>query len=524
MSNVRTGPLLLLMLAAGGIGGSGCQRGGGAASAGSAQTTASVAAVQVGVTPARVQPVSEVLEVTGALNALRDVTVGVKAGGKLAAVYFREGDVVRAGQVVAQQDPADLQAQVDAAHAQVRQAQANLALARARLEQARVAEQSARTTLRLTDEQTRASVKQAEASLVAAQQQAAIVEEGARPQERQQAEENVAAARADRDKARADLKRYQALYREQAISAQQLDQAQAIADAADARYNAAVQALSLIREGARQEERRRAQAQVDQAREALAAAVASRDQVKLRQADLENARAGVRSAFAGVQQAQAALQQAQASLRLAEQALRDTAVVSPIHGVVAERKAEPGTPLSTAKPDVMRIVDLDSIYFDAQLSETQYARVRAGMPVTIRIDALPGRTFPGRVAKIFPVASATARAFTVRIAIQNQDRMIRPQMFARGEIRLATRPNAVVVPRDALLDYDRQSGRIMVARGSRVEERRVRTGVMQGGVIEIVEGLRPGERVITTGQAQVRDGDTIEVVADGRVPRQISGR
>jgi RND family efflux transporter MFP subunit len=453
--------------------------------------------MQVSVTPARVGPISNIAIVTGALNAQQDVTVGVKAAGKLVAVYVREGDTVRAGQIVAQQDTADLQAQLD-------QQRANLVSAQTKLEQARVAYGNAQTTLQLTDQQTASAVRQAEAGLVVAQDQAAVMKAGARPQEVQQSEENVASARANRDKARSDLKRYQDLYREQAVSAQQLDQAQAAADSADAAYNTAVQQLSLTREGSRKEDIHRTEAAVEQARQTLITAQVNRNQVQLRRDDVETARVGILTA-------QASIQQTQAAVRLAQQAVQDTAVRSPIDGVVAERKAEPGQQMTAGK-DVVRIVALDSIYFDAQLSETQYAQIRIGQPVAITIDALPGRTFKGAVSKIFPVASSSARSFTVRISIRNEGNVLRPQMFARGQILLAEHPRAVLVPRDAVLDFSGTTGRVFVAQNGVAVERPIKAGFSNISQVEIVEGVKEGDPVVTTGQAQLQNKDKIQVL------------
>ncbi|HZP82489.1 MAG TPA: efflux RND transporter periplasmic adaptor subunit [Chthonomonadaceae bacterium] len=522
-TRARRRPLLpalaLSALAVGGLALAGCRRGGETAATQATPAAAQTQATQVSVTPARRATISDTAEVTGALSALQDVTVGVKAAGKVVAVYAREGDLVRAGQVVAQQDTADFQAQLEQQRATLNQQRANLATAQSKLEQAKVAYQNAQTTLKWTDDQTKSAVRQAQAALVSAQEQAAVVKQGARPQERQQAEENVAAAKANRDKARSDLKRYQDLYRQQAVSAQQLDQAQSVADSAEAQYNSAVQALSLIQEGSRPEDIRRAQAAVEQARQALVAAQSNRDQVNLRRADVETARVGILSAQAAVQQAQASVRQAEASVRLAAQQLADTAVRSPITGVVAERKAEPGMQLGAGK-DVMRIVALDSIYFDAQLSETQYAEVRMGMPVAVTVDALPGRTFQGSVTKIYPVASTQSRSFRVRIGLKNEGNVLRPQMFARGQIVLATHPNAVIVPRDAVLDNNGKTGRLFVVENSTAKERKVTLGFSNLRVLEITSGLKEGEEVVTVGQAQIQDGDRVQALPNGAASLQ----
>jgi RND family efflux transporter MFP subunit len=427
--------------------------------------------------------------------------VGVKTAGKMVGVYAREGDVIHKGQVLAQQDTVDLQNQADSQ-------MANLAAARAKLDQAKVAYRDAQTTLALTDAQTASAVKQAQAGLDQAQEQSAVIKKGARVQELQQSQDNLAAALADRNQARSDLKRYQDLYRQQAVSAQQLDQAQAAADSADARYNSAAAALNLLKEGNRPEDIRRAQAVADQAREQLVTARANRDQVTLRKEDVETAKAGIYSAEAGVQQAEA-------TLRLAQQAVKDTVIRSPIDGVVAERKVEPGTQIALAKPDVMRIVSLTNIYFDAQLPETQYAEVRMGQPVAISVDAIPGRTFRGTVSKIFPVASSTARSFTVRIVISNEGQILRPQMFARGRIVLATHPHAVVAPRDAVLDFSGSAGRIFVVENGKAVERHVATGFFADGKLEIKSGLSAGEKVVTVGQSQLQNGDSVTVTGGG---------
>ena len=474
--------------------------------------SAPATAIQVSVTPVKVGPMADSASVTGALASLNDVTVGVKIAGKMAAVYFREGDLVRAGQIVAQQDPADLQAQLDSQRA-------NLLAAQTKLSAANVALTDAKTNLKLTQDQVESAVKQAQAGVASATEQYNVMKQGARLQERQQADENVKIAKsdidsalADRDKARKDLKRYQTLAGAGAVSPQQIDQMQAIADSADAhylsaqsRYNAAVQSANLIQEGNRPEDIRKASLALEQAKEVLVTALANRNQVNLRRADVENAQVGILSAKAGIEQGKA-------TVRLAEQALHDASITSPIDGIVAERKVEPGMQVAVTKPDVLRIVSLNNIYFDAQLTEAQFSEVRVGMSVAVTVDARPGKTFQGTVAKIFPVASAQARSFTVRIALVNDGNLLRPQMFARGRIVLATHPNAHIVPRDAILDPNGSSGRVYVVKDGKAEERKVRLGFTNVQSAEVLSGLEVGDEVVTSGQGQIQPGDKVNVI------------
>lgn len=520
----RLRPALVACLAAlAGAAVSGCgPRPGSTEASQTLQSAKATTAVQVSVAPVAARSITQKIDVTGALNTLNDVTVGVKIAGRLTAVYFREGDRVRAGQIVAQQDTADLRAQYN-------QAYANYLTAQSRVAQARVALRSAVGTVQLTRDQTSSAEKQAQAALAAAREQLAVVRQGARQQERQQAQENVEAARAERDRAKsdldraaaerrrtaADLKRFQDLARQDAIAPQQLDQAQAAADSAEAAYGSgqaafgsaearlrsAAQALSLVQEGSRPEDIRRAQAAVDQAQQALAAARSNRDTVGLRANDAASARSGIALAEAGAKQAKAAVD-------LARQALNDASVVSPISGIVAERKAEPGMQLAAGK-DVMRIVALSTIYFDAQLSETQYSLVHVGQRVDVTVDAVPGQKFQGTVSRIFPVASATARSFTIRITMSNAGGRLRPNLFARGQITLATHPAAIVVPRDAVLDARGSTGRVFVVSGSTAEERKVTLGIEQMRDVEITSGLQVGDRLVVTGQASLQNGDKV---------------
>ena len=494
--------LLVLALATSGLILSGCNRGGGEDAKKTAATKAGVVekkdiATQVGIAPAAIGNVAETVDVTGPLIAQDDVTVSVKASGKITAVLVREGDTVSQGQLLAQQDTVDLQNNLIVQRA-------NLESARTKLAQAEAQYRQSLTNLTLTGSQTLSAVRQAKAALESAVQQQKITQEGARKQERQQADENVKGALADRDKARSDLKRYQNLYRQQAVSAQQLDQAQAASDSAEARFNSATQARNLTFEGARPEEIRRAQLAVDGAKQLYITAQANRSQVSLRRADITNARAVVDAGRAGISQAAA-------NVRIAQQAITDTELRSPISGVVAERKAEPGQQLTTAKGDVVRIVGLNSIYFDASLSETQYSKIQVGQPVAVNVYALPSKNFKGKVDKVFPVASAS-RSFTVRISLVNEGNQLRPQMFASSKITVNQRNNVVVVPREALLDIKANKAHIFLNANGKAEQREVTLGLADLKNYEVVSGLKQGESLVISGITQIQNGDKIEPI------------
>jgi len=472
------------------------------------------AAIEVGVTAVVKHDISDTANVTGALGALNDVVVGIKNPGRLVGVFAREGDHVHAGQIVAQQDTADIESQIN-------QARGNLRSTQTRLDQALTAYSSAVTNLKLTDETTQSAIDQAEASLKSSQDSLILIRRGARAQELEQSVRSIEAAQADLDSAMADqtqsisdLKRYDSLYALRAISAQQLDQARTVKASADARVRAgmarlesAKQAYSLMKEGAQPEDVHRSKSIVDQAQQALNTATSNRAMVELRKADVASAKSNIDTSRAGVEVARA-------QLTIAQQALKDSAIRSPIDGVVAERKVEPGMQLAITKADVMRIVALNSLYFDGQLPQSLENDVRVGMPVTVTVDSLPGKDIKATITRIFPVASIAARSVTVRVSLQNQNGPLRPQMFARGRITLGTHKSATIVQREAVIevkDDGTKTGVVFVVQDGKAIRKPVVLGYTNVVEDEILSGVSAGETVITTGQAQVQDGDPITV-------------
>jgi len=460
------------------------------------------------------------VEVTGSLVPLKDVMVGARLAGKVHSVHVREGDPVAVGQIVAVMDTADFQSQVDAAKANVTAGQTRQRQAEALAEQARNQLAQAEMNLDLTDKSTAAALSAAKAALGVAEASLAVVRNGARPQEREQAEQQVRAAKANVEKLKADLARMQELLNDQAISPSQFDQTRAAHEAAEASYRSALEARSLIREGARAEDVRRAELALQQAQDGLSKAQADRALVEVRRTDVANARVAAASARAGVEAAVQATRQARASLALAENALTNAYVRSPVSGYVATRIAEPGQQVGGGAA-LVRIVAPGSVYFQASVPESQYADVGVGQPVDVTVDALSGESFRGRVSRVFPVASAATRSFTLRVDFQGDGRL-RPQMFARGRIVVGTHSRATVVPKDAVIfrrgdgatthaDAGSEAVVFVIGPGDKAAERRVTVGYSDPTYVEILSGVRPGERVVTAGNNALQDGDPVSV-------------
>lgn len=452
--------------------------------------------VPVRVAPVVEKTVADGLNVTGQLAAESVTNLSTKVAGKVMYVAAREGESVQAGQVVIRLDDSNARGQLLQAMAGVEEARAGLKTAQTRLT-------SARATSRVGDAQSVAAVAQAGASLRSNQAQLQEVQSGARRQEKAQAQGQVNIAKANLEKAESDYKRYQDLYAQNAIAAVTLDQYRTAVNVARSQHENAVQAASLTDEGARSEEIRRAESAVQQAVQQLRSAQASQETSVNRQQD-------VRSAQAGVSQAQAQLASAEAAVVIARQNVADYTIRAPRSGAVTARNLEPG---QYAQPGgaLLTIVDLSTIYLQADVSETDVARVRPGIPVTVRVDALTNRTWQGQVDSVIASADASSRTFTAKVRIVNTDRSLRPNMYGNAEVVTGRIANAILVPKAAIFQAN---GRKVVAtvQNGTAKFVPVTTGVTSGDDVVVRAGaLGPNARVIVSGQENLADGQKVSV-------------
>ncbi len=423
----------------------------------------------------------ETLEISGQITTADDVMIGAKQGGKIVSVYVREGDSVKAGALIASLDRATLQAQYQAALANVGTAQAQLG--------------EVRSSAALSPRQSAAAVAQSEAQLRSAKAQLAKAREGARPQERRQAELAVQSARSDMETARKELDRAQQLYDDGAIAQQRLEQANNAYQNALARYENALQSLDLVRSGTREEDLRIAEEAVRQAEEGVRSAKAQKDLDVLLQDRVRAAESQVKAA--------------QAQVDIARQALSDAEIRAPFSGRIAGQPVQPGTVVAPGTP-VARLINTDAAYFEGQVPEEALASVKVGDVVQVTIDSLGGRTFSGKVASVSPMGTEFGRLFQARIALDDAPGL-RAGLFARGRVTLRPIPGAAVVPADALVQRgDRSYVYTTVGEGGalKAKEVLVTPGLRDDGMIE-VEGIEVGAPIVIRGQAGLTDGAAV---------------
>ena len=440
------------------------------------------------------------VEVTGDINALKQATLSAKIAGRVVAVYAREGDRVSKGQTIVLLDQDD-------ALSGVRQAEAGLSSAKARLSQAK-------TNAKVTKIQTSSAIEQAEASLHAAQAGLAIAKDPARSQERMVAENDVVSAKANLDNAEANYKRYKEMLSKGAISQSAFDVVEATYRVAKAQHKSAQDRLSLIEEGGRTEEVQAAQSQVEVAQEQLRAAKANESQNLVRREDIKSAEAAVKQAGAG--------------LALAQQQLSYASIKSPISGELSVRATEPGHVVAPGQT-LGEVVNLKSVYFKGDLSEKELIDVSEGQSVRVTIDAIPKTIFGGVIGQIYPAGSARSRYFPVRIRIDSPSELIRPGMFARGEIVTGYARNAFLVPKDAV-EERRGTKMVFSVRSKTVvptsgkdKGKSLTIQVAKRHNIDVIHenreyvqiqpppGLNVGDKVVTRGRQNLEDGSRVSL-------------
>jgi RND family efflux transporter MFP subunit len=229
---------------------------------------------------------------------------------------------------------------------------------------------------------------------------------------------------------------------------------------------------------------------------------------------LDDADARYQAAQAQLDLTRAQFAQAQARLDELRITLANTNVVSPVDGFVGKRYLDVGA-FASANTPVASVVDIRTVRLVANLVEKDLRRVSAGLQAQVEVDAFPGETFPGRVGRVAPVLDPSTRTAQIEIEIANPTFRLKPGMYARVRITLDTRDNALVVPREAVVDFEGKRG-VFVADGNTARFRPVSIGLQDDKRFEIVQGIEEGTRVVTVGATSLRDGDPI--AAPGQRP------
>ncbi|HEX2442707.1 MAG TPA: efflux RND transporter periplasmic adaptor subunit [Vicinamibacterales bacterium] len=237
------------------------------------------------------------------------------------------------------------------------------------------------------------------------------------------------------------------------------------------------------------------------------------DRQLLPKQSLDDADSKYQAAVAQLDLVRAQFAQSEARLDELKITLANTVIRSPVNGFVGKRYLDAGGFASQNAP-VVSVVDLSVVRLVANLVEKDLSRVRQGTSGSVEVDAYPGEQFSGRVARVAPVFDAATRTASMEIEVPNDGFRLKAGMYARVRLTVDTRQNALVVPRNALVQVEGKDG-VFVASGQKATFSAVQTGLQDEAKVEIVAGLREGTRVVTTGAGALRDGDTIVLAGTG---------
>jgi cobalt-zinc-cadmium efflux system membrane fusion protein len=178
----------------------------------------------------------------------------------------------------------------------------------------------------------------------------------------------------------------------------------------------------------------------------------------------------------------------------------ETAIFAPIDGTIVQRKVGPGQYVNVGASDPVFVIgDLSTVWLTAYVRETEAGRVRVGEDLQFTVLAHPDHVFTAKLNYVATALDPTSRRLAVRATIDNPAAFLKPEMYASVGIFTEQDVAGVAVPREALI-YEGNSARIWVAHEDRtIELRQIKTGLTNGRMIQVLEGINAGERVITRG-------------------------
>ena len=226
------------------------------------------------------------------------------------------------------------------------------------------------------------------------------------------------------------------------------------------------------------------------------------------QQQLQQAAAALATAEA--QEAAARAQTGALGVRLGE-----TRIQSPLDGVVAARKLDPGALVgpTAGTGTILTVARIDTLRVFIAVREREAAGVTVGKDAHVEVDALPGKSFSGKVVRLAPGFDPASRTLEAEVHLQNPDGVLRPGMYGRGAVVLEVHPSVPVLPVAAMQISNAQKY-VFVLNGDKVERRAVQTGYDGGNWLEVLSGLKAGEEVVVAGADGLADGAAVRVVRD----------
>jgi RND family efflux transporter MFP subunit len=222
---------------------------------------------------------------------------------------------------------------------------------------------------------------------------------------------------------------------------------------------------------------------------------------------LESKQASYDLSLQNAKNLRASIQASEASMKLADRQLRDTEIRAPFDGYVEKRLVNLGELVKMQMP-VMSIVRVDPLKVIAEIPEKMAPWIKEGQPVQLHVDAYPDRTFIGKVSRISPAVNTATRAFPFEALVPNQDAVLKPGTFARVHIESGKVDSVLTLPYSTM-QYRYGVNRVFLLEGDKLSARELKVGERVGDRIEIISGVKAGDRVAATDIEKLTDGQPV---------------
>jgi len=201
------------------------------------------------------------------------------------------------------------------------------------------------------------------------------------------------------------------------------------------------------------------------------------------------------------------LKVAEAAEALAAARLAKTEIRAPFSGIIGLRSVSIGDYVKEGQ-DMVNLESIDPLKVDFRVPEIYLKQVQVGQTLEIALDALPGKTYQGKVIAINPLVDAAGRAIVIRALVKNADTALRPGMFARVKLLTREALDAIVLPEQALVPQGEDQYVFRVVDGKAVRTK-VEVGQRRDSRVEILKGVAAGDMIVTAGQLKIRDGTPV---------------
>jgi RND family efflux transporter MFP subunit len=206
---------------------------------------------------------------------------------------------------------------------------------------------------------------------------------------------------------------------------------------------------------------------------------------------------------------EAEVERAKASLAIARLKLSKTKITSPLACAVKEKRVSTGDFVKNGT-SLFVIIQSNPIKLRFTVPEKDVGRLKMNQEVTLKVDGFPGSEFKGKVNIVFPNVEEKTRTLQVEALVPNNNGILKPGLFAKVILYTADERDTIVVPVTALL-YEAEKVKVFIIEGDRAKEREVKLGSKYGELMEIIDGVKEGEKIVAIGQQNLSEGARVSV-------------